>query len=42
MIWPWAGRVGFDTVNYEFSSGFGLLHGFGTKYALAGQLTDYP
>ncbi len=33
--------LGFDTMNYEFSSGFGLLHGFGSKYALAGQLQTY-
>jgi hypothetical protein len=30
-----------DMTNYEFYSGYGLLHGFGTPYSLAGDLQTY-
>ncbi|MGC9961824.1 MAG: hypothetical protein ABSE47_07975 [Acidimicrobiales bacterium] len=33
--------ITFDSGNYEYYSGFGLLHGFGSAIALPGQLENY-
>ena len=33
--------LGFDTANYEFSSGYSAIHGFGSWLSLPGQLQTY-
>ena len=41
VVWQLGRSIGFDTLNYEYSTGFQQLHGFGSAFNLAGQLQTY-
>jgi hypothetical protein len=40
-VWALGKSIGVDTYNYEYYAGYAELHGFGSKFQLAGQLQTY-